>query len=279
MWTPHRYSPPLGLTTGIADNDFFFGDPGDQIVTGRWAQNPTPGPDTVGIFRPSNGTFYLRFSNSQGNADVSFPYGNSNMAAVAGDFGTLPGGDAPPPGATPPPTTPPPTIPPEQPFTFGAGTWIVGGDIPADTFRNSGFSLGCYWERLSGFSGGFDDIIANNFDEVRQIVEIAPTDAGFKTDRDCGIWSNDLSPSKTPTSQLSGGTWQVGSEAAAGTWRNAPASTGCYWERLSGFSGEFKDIIVNDFVGDMSQSIVTISAGDIGFYTDAECGTWTYLGP
>ena len=267
------------LTTGNADNDFFFGDPGDQIITGRWAQNPTPGPDTVGIFRPSNGTFYLRFSNSQGNADVSFAYGNSNMAAVAGDFGNLPGGDAPPPGETPPPTTPPPTIPPDEPFTFGAGIWIVGVGVPADTFRNSGFGSGCYWARLSGFSGELDDINANYFGSIRQIVEIAPTDKGFETTSNCGIWSNDLTPIKAPTTPLTPGLWQVGSEAAPGTWRNAPTDTGCYWARLSGFSGELKDIIANDFIGDISQSIVTISASDVGFETDPACGIWTYLGP
>jgi hypothetical protein len=32
-------------------------------------------------------------TNSQGNADVSFRYGDSRMAAVAGYFGVLPGGD------------------------------------------------------------------------------------------------------------------------------------------------------------------------------------------
>jgi endonuclease YncB( thermonuclease family) len=85
-------------TSGVADESFFYGDPGDQIITGRWAQNPTPGPDTVGIFRPSQGTFYLRFSNTAGNADVEFQYGGPTMAPVAGDFGALPGGDAPPSG-------------------------------------------------------------------------------------------------------------------------------------------------------------------------------------
>ena len=80
------------LTTGIADSDFFYGNPGDQIITGSWAEDPTKGPDTVGLFRPSNGRFYLRFENSQGNANVDFAYGNVDMTGVAGDFGVLPGG-------------------------------------------------------------------------------------------------------------------------------------------------------------------------------------------
>jgi hypothetical protein len=95
------------LTTGNAHNDFFYGDPGDQIITGRWAQNPMPISDTVGIFRPSNGDFYLRFTNSQGNANVSFPYGYPNMSGVAGNFGVLPGGDLPPKSTTTTSTMPP----------------------------------------------------------------------------------------------------------------------------------------------------------------------------
>lgn len=81
------------LTTGIADNEFFYGNPGDQIIAGRWAQNPDDGPDTVGIYRPSQGHVYLRFSNTQGNADIDFPYGNSDMTAVSGYFGDLAGDD------------------------------------------------------------------------------------------------------------------------------------------------------------------------------------------
>jgi hypothetical protein len=87
----------LTHTQGIADASFIFGNPGDLIMAGRWAQTGTPGPDTVGLLRPSNGTIYLRFSNSQGIADVSFGYGNANMRPVAGHFGALPGGSPPPP--------------------------------------------------------------------------------------------------------------------------------------------------------------------------------------
>jgi uncharacterized delta-60 repeat protein len=85
------------LSTGVADDEFFYGDPGDQIIAGDWAQKPPNGSDTVGNFRPSSGYMYLRFSNTQGIADVGFPYGNSDMSAVAGAFGVLPGGDPDPP--------------------------------------------------------------------------------------------------------------------------------------------------------------------------------------
>jgi len=116
------------LTTGIADNDFFYGDPGDQIITGRWAQDPTKGPDTVGIFRPSNGRFYLRFENSQGNANVDYAYGNADMAAVAGYFGALPGGDPAPPGmatTTTTTTTTLPSIPPNPGDSVNCGDFTT----------------------------------------------------------------------------------------------------------------------------------------------------------
>jgi hypothetical protein len=41
---------------------------------------------------------YLRYENSQGNADEQHAYGNKRMLPVAGHFGTLPGGNEPPPG-------------------------------------------------------------------------------------------------------------------------------------------------------------------------------------
>jgi hypothetical protein len=85
-------------TTGIADSEFFYGEPGDRIVAGDWAQSGGgAGPDTVGIFRPGDGMFYLRFSNTPGNADVDFLYGNRHVAPVSGAFGALPGGGDPPP--------------------------------------------------------------------------------------------------------------------------------------------------------------------------------------
>ena len=251
-------------TQGNADSQFIFGNPGDQIIAGEWAQKDDFGPDTVGIFRPSNGTFYLRFSNTQGNADAQFPYGNSNMLPVAGDFGSLPGGDF---------------SPPPDPVTFGPGTWRVGTDIPPGTYRNSGNRAGCYWERVSGFGGTFGEIITNEFSNVRQIVTVAATDAGFAPDSDCGTWSNDLTPSKAPTASFGGGVWQVPFEVAPGLWRNTPADTGCYWERVSGFGRGFADIITNDFIGDMSSVLVQVSSSDVGFAPDEDCGTWSYQGP
>ena len=69
----------------------------------------------------------------------------------------------------------------------GDGTYRVGVDIQPGVYRTQGGS-GCYWERLAGFSGSLSDVIANNFGAGPQVVQIAATDAAFKT-AGCSTWS------------------------------------------------------------------------------------------
>jgi len=170
--------------------------------------------------------------------------------------------------------TPPPSV-----TTFGPGVQVVGSDIPAGVYRNVGFSDGCYWERLSGFSGEFEDIVANDFTDVGQLVEIKASDAGFDATPACGTWTNQLVSTRqsTPAAQFGPGTYRVGAEVAPGTWRSTPdAGESCYWERRSGFSGDFDDIVANDFTD--ATSIVEIGASDVGFLTEEGCGVWTKVG-
>lgn len=70
--------------------------------------------------------------------------------------------------------------------TFGDGTWRVGEDIEPGTYRTGGNDF-CYWERLSGFSGEFNDIITNDFSSGPGTVTIQGSDAGF-TSQGCGTW-------------------------------------------------------------------------------------------
>ena len=44
--------------------------------------------DTPGLYRPSDRTFYLRYTNTQGNADEQFTWGQSYWLPVAGYFGS-----------------------------------------------------------------------------------------------------------------------------------------------------------------------------------------------
>lgn len=167
----------------------------------------------------------------------------------------------------------PPTLPeePDVPLapdgtTFGDG---LHTDLEPGTYRAAP-SSGCYWERLSGLSGEFDDIIANEFTDDPTIVTIASTDAAFSSDG-CGTWQavQDTYPS-TPATEFTDGAHVVGGHIAAGTYRTG-ASDGCYWERRSGFSGEFDDIIANQITD--NQTAVTIESGDVGFLSSS-CGTW-----
>ena len=73
-----------------------------------------------------------------------------------------------------------------------------------------------------------------------------------------------------PSTVILNGIWIVGTDIQPGTYR-AEASSGCYWERLSGFGGTNSDIIANEFSDDAQ--IVTIAASDAGFNTE-DCGMW-----
>lgn len=68
----------------------------------------------------------------------------------------------------------------------GSGVYLVGEDIQPGTYRSE--SSGCYWARLSGTSGEFSEIIANDNVEGTAYVTIAATDVAFETSR-CGDWT------------------------------------------------------------------------------------------
>ena len=156
-------------------------------------------------------------------------------------------------------------------ITFGDGIHQIGASLPAGTYRTRANVSGCYWARLSGFSGQLSDIIANNFTSSHQVVAIEPTDAGFSSSG-CGTWTSNLSPLTTSqTAPFGDGTFIVGTDISAGAWGAAGGSS-CYWARESGFSGSLSDVIANDFGG--ITPIVTISASDAGF-SSSGCGTWT----
>lgn len=175
---------------------------------------------------------------------------------------------------TPTPTTtprPPTPAPAPTPLHFGAGTWVVGKDISAGTYRTRTASQGCYWARLQGFSGSVKDILANENSNGPTVVTIAPTDAGFQSTR-CAEWSQDPTPiTRSQTEPFGDGTYIVGVDIAPGTWRAQPTSS-CYWARLAGFSGDLADVLANDNTS--GSTIVTIAPTDKGF-ASTRCGTWT----
>lgn len=180
-----------------------------------------------------------------------------------------------PPTPTPKPPTPTPT-PSGPPVAFKDGTLRVGQNIQPGTYTTVSQIKSCYWERLRGFTGSFDEIIANDNPEGVGIVTIAPTDAGFKS-VGCGGWASldGIPPREDPNAQFGPGEYVVKAQVAPGTWQSS-GSGNCYWERLKGFSGEFGDILANDNV--TAPTIVTIKPTDVGFKATKGCGNWTKVG-
>jgi hypothetical protein len=164
-----------------------------------------------------------------------------------------------------------PSAQPSSKFVnFGNGTWVVGKDIQAGTYRTRQGSPGCYFARLKGFSGTLDDILANENMNTPAVITIVPTDKGFQSSR-CDRWTADLSAVTTSKTSFPEGDFIVGTDMVPGTYRNT-ASSGCYWARLKGFGHTLDDIIANDNTD--AQAVVTIAASDKGFES-SRCGTWT----
>jgi hypothetical protein len=158
--------------------------------------------------------------------------------------------------------------------SFGPGTHLVNDDIePGRYFADPDPS--CFWARLSGLSGGIGDTIANEFiggDWDQEVVDIAFADRAFRTDPECGRWSK--SRPRGAQTTIPPGRWVVGVQVNPGTYR-AQAQPGCFWERLSNFSGVTSSgTIANDFIVGGGQVLVTILPGDRGFGSNSACGTW-----
>jgi hypothetical protein len=65
------------------------------------------------------------------------------------------------------------------------GTWMVPSEMKPGTYRSGNNTL-CYWARLKGTSGDFDDIIING-NGANQTVTIKATDKAFQHSN-CGGW-------------------------------------------------------------------------------------------
>ncbi|MDP9343594.1 MAG: hypothetical protein M3Q23_16180 [Actinomycetota bacterium] len=170
------------------------------------------------------------------------------------------------PALSPTPSTSP-TGPPGR--TIQDGTWQVGKAVKPGVYRLLAPFHGCYYARLRNFNGA-NDIIANGLPTGESwVVEIRSTDAGFESDH-CGTWTSDLSRVSQSLTTITDGEWIVGTDLQPGTYRTTSAKGGCYYARLSNFSG-VSDIVSNDLGG--GPHIITIGSGDAGFQTE-KCGVW-----
>lgn len=74
--------------------------------------------------------------------------------------------------------------------SFLDGTYRIPADMKPGRYQTRGpadVDGFCYWERLSGFSGDGDEIIANGNPSGQGIVTIKKTDKGFGTSG-CQAW-------------------------------------------------------------------------------------------
>ena len=172
----------------------------------------------------------------------------------------------------PTPTTAPEPTPTPQ-VGFGPGTYQVGQDIAPGIYAGkagSGLLDSCYWERLSGVSGEFSDLLANDNSIGQFYVEILETDGYFKTD--CAIIPIDTWPKPdVPLSKIEPGTYLVRRDISPGTYRGEAGTDvldSCYWARLSGVSGEFSDLIANDNA--VGAYLVSVQDSDYALSTACE---------
>lgn len=174
------------------------------------------------------------------------------------------------PETTVPETTVPETTLPARQALFSDGTHVVGDDIEEGIYESDDEvePFGCYWERLSGLGGSLDEVIANGLTDYHEIVEVADTDEAL-TVEGCGDWY-ELEERDELFEQIPPGTWALEFHIGPGRYR-AQGGDACYWERLSGFSGELDDVIANDLPS--GAPVVDIDEDDVGFRS-LGCGTW-----
>lgn len=165
-----------------------------------------------------------------------------------------------------------PNPPPSGSGAYGPGTYRVGQTLPAGRYTAPATS-GCYWERLSGFGGTFQEILANDFTNGRVVVDIKATDVGFNWGSRCATLRG-YQPPALPAAAFGEGDYVVGKDIVPGLYQASGPPQDCYWARLSDFTGDFKTIIANDFGG---STLVQITGTDAGF-TSSRCGSWTRIG-
>jgi hypothetical protein len=161
--------------------------------------------------------------------------------------------------------------------SFGPGQYRVPLDMPAGRYYNDP-AEGCHYQRVRSFGGTPSDSIVDihiNFDAAQWIVDVLSTDGGFVTDPNCAVWST--TPRQGLLTDIPPGMWIVNAQITPGTYRAENSIAGCYWQRLSNFSGALNAIIANSTATSAGVQLVTIANTDAGFSATVECGTWARL--
>jgi hypothetical protein len=157
-------------------------------------------------------------------------------------------------------------------LAFGPGVHLVGTDIEPGIYRTTGEIS--YFARLSGLTGEFSDIIANEASPPPPVlVEIKSSDVAFES-RGSGQWTMiDNSYQPIPTTSFGAGWWLVGIDIHPGIYRTEKRVN--YFARLSGLGGQIQDIIANE-IPPQGPVVVEIKATDLAFQSRAD-GFWSIV--
>ena len=134
--------------------------------------------------------------------------------------------------------------------TVPVGTHLVNRDLEPGQYRGEageGFLGACYWARLSGTSGSFDEILANDTATGVFYITVLPSDYALETA--CELRLAEKVPPASFTDTVPVGTHLVNRDLEPGQYRGEAGEGflgACYWARLSGTSGSFDEILAND---------------------------------
>jgi hypothetical protein len=180
----------------------------------------------------------------------------------------------------PPPTTTVTTLP-AGPDLGGVGyvepvfvLQKVGQDIAPGRYLSTP-ELSCYWERVEGFGGTLEDVIANggSLSGRHVIVDVLASDAGLRSQ---GCDFRPYAAPAAPATTFGDGDWLVGSDVVPGTYRlTGPAGdrSMCAWERATNFTFGFEGGVI-DYAYPAGDD-VSVQLGSGERFTSMTCGTWT----
>ena len=106
----------------------------------------------------------------------------------------------------------------------------------------------CYWARLSGLTGSFDDIEANGSGYGQFYLEVKEEDVAVEVNCEIVPLDGLEPPADNSPSELEPGTYIVNRDIAPGLYQGVAelgVTDQCYWARLSGVAGDFDSIVAN----------------------------------
>ncbi|MGF9662338.1 hypothetical protein AAIH25_10750 [Arthrobacter crystallopoietes] len=151
------------------------------------------------------------------------------------------------------------------------GTYRVGIDIKPGFYKATGTGKSCSWTTMRGFSGDSDEINNLYYGPARTYVQITSADRGFETSG-CGSWVLAPKTGVNASKITADGTYRVGIDIRPGLYQASGAGNSCYWTTLSGFTGDFDDVIDNYYGS--ARTYVQIPSTAKGFEVQ-DCGTLT----